>query len=108
MKSFVYAILDYLIPQSWKKPMAIALIFGALGVSGSAFIRYIVLTELEASTQAISDSKAVEFNELKTKFHHQEQTIIGIKGSLDAQATKIDRMDGKMDTVIYLLKHNNP
>ena len=96
-------LLDFFIPSEWKKPMAIAILGGILvvaGIGASMLIRRVVLEEVHAvytNTSTDTDSK---FIAIHTELQRQRDDIRQVKSDVK----KIDRLDGKMDTVIHLLK----
>ena len=104
MKKIFSFILDYFIPAEWKKPIAIAILAGVAGLASTFIIRRVVLEELKANSQHIFDDQQSKYSEIRNQMRYQDDRIKAISDAVNHQGTKIDRMDGKMDTVIHLLK----
>lgn len=107
VKKIFSFLLDYFIPSEWKKPIAIAILAGAAGLASTFIIRKVVLEELKASSQHIFDDQQSKYAEIRNQMLYQDDRIKSLSKAVSKQGTKIDRMDGKMDTVIHLLKSKN-
>jgi hypothetical protein len=105
IKKIFSFLLDYFIPSEWKKPIAIAILAGVAGLASTFIIRKVVLEELKASSQHIFDDQQAKYSDIRNQMLYQDDRIKAVSNAVMKQGTKIDRMDGKMDTVIYLLKN---
>lgn len=101
---FFATLLIQLFPKEWIKPVfAIVLAFGAF--KGIDF--YLIYSAKDAVRFAYNEAHASTIKrveDIETRNKYADNHLSDIKSKVDSQGSKLDRIDGKTDTIIQLLK----
>lgn len=100
----IFSVLISFIPEQWKKNIALLVIGAGFITLTSMLVRTLMVEEAKATYKAMHEQSIEAITSVSYNMNANSQSIQGLKVELKEQGSKIDRMDGKMDTVIYLLK----
>jgi len=103
-KEFLMTFILAFIPEEWRKPIGASIITVGILFGTYKIIEVVAVDKVEAAYKTIHSDSESKYGAIHNRMNYQEDKLNKISTTVTDQATKIDRMDGKMDTVIYLLR----